>query len=129
MPFKLTIVAKEESGIVHLLAEGEATTYDFSSLDKNLLAQVLGDDWVTKLILMDFERVRYVDSSAIGWLIGSQKQLRGSGGKLVLHSVPEQVKQVLDMLKIERVVPMAADVTAGRALLLDATSKSPVPGK
>ena len=123
MPFKLTIVAKEESGIVHLLAEGEATTYDFSSLKKNLLAQVLGDDWLDKRILIDFERVKYVDSSAIGWLIGSQKQLRTQGGKLVLHTVPEQVKQVLDMLKIDRVVPIAADVSAGRALLLE----TPVP--
>jgi len=120
VPFQLTFVAREESGIVHVNAEGEATTNDFSSWKVNPLETLLGAEWCLARVLIDFQHVPYIDSSAIGWLISTQKQMRGSGGKLVLHSVPEHVRQILNMLKIGRVVPIVEDVSEGRALLLEA---------
>ena len=63
------------------------------------------------------DQVTYLDSSAIGWLITSQKAFRAAGGYIVLHSLQPRVKQVLAMLRFERVVPLADNAEAAREMI------------
>ena len=101
---------------VHLIASGDVTVKDLPLETSNPLDQAL-PNWPSKKILIDFSRVGYVDSSAIGWLISCQKNCRRAGGQLVLHSISPSVRQVLDLLRIGKVVPLAEDQKAGEILL------------
>ena len=118
---KLKLVSIEKDGIVRVAADGNITTADFHGNADNPLQQVLGANWFTTRCLLDLGQTDYIDSSAIGWLIGSQKAFKQGGGALVVHSVQPSVKQILDLLKIERVVPICADEAQARATLATAT--------
>jgi anti-anti-sigma factor len=117
MPFSLSLLSRDDAaGIIHLAAEGEATAVDFPVGNGAHFDQLLGHDWNTHCLLLNLERLSYIDSSAIGWLIVSQKACRTHGGQLVIHSVQPGVRNVLELLKIGRVVPIADTPAAGRKL-------------
>ncbi len=118
MPFKLSLMNKDPSGAIHLLATGDATANDFNLSQPPHFESLLGADWAAQRVLLNMGNVADLDSAAIGWLIETQKQFRTHGGLLVLHSVQTPVRNILNLLKIERVVPMAPDATAARVLLV-----------
>jgi anti-anti-sigma factor len=116
MPFSLSLLSSADADIVHLAAEGEATTTSFPTDNPIHFDKLLGHDWATHRILLNLERLSYIDSSAIGWLISSQKSCTTHGGHLVIHSVQPGVRNVLELLKIGRVVPIADNAAAGQKL-------------
>jgi len=118
---KLTLVSIEKDGIIRVAADGNITTSDFDSSGKNPLESLLGLTWFTNRVLLNLDRTDYIDSSAIGWLIGTQKSFAEGGGVLVVHSVQPAVRRILDVLKIGRVVPMVADETEARAIAIGGT--------
>src|SRR3954447_10285051 len=123
---KLSLVSIEKNGVVRVAAEGNITTQDFQSADnKNPLEKLLGVTWFTNKVMLSLDRTDYIDSSAIGWLIGSHRAFKEGGGALVVHSVQPSVKQILDLLKIERVVPIFADEGQARAHALGNTTSQP----
>jgi anti-anti-sigma factor len=117
MPFSLSLISRDDAaGILHVAAEGEATTLDFPLANASHFDNLLGHDWNTHCLLLNLERLSYIDSSAIGWLISSQKSCRTHGGQIVIHSVQPGVRNVLELLKIGRVIPIADTAPAGRKL-------------
>ena len=50
----------------------------------------------------------------------SHKRFRTDGGRLVLHSVPPMVAQVLRLLNLHTVLSIQPDQAAARALVADA---------
>ncbi len=114
---KLNLVSIEKGGIIRVGAEGKITADDLLLHGVNPLQSLMGSTWASNKVLLDFERVHYIDSSAVGWLISSHKEFKSAGGAMVVHSIQPTVKQILDLLKIGRVVPMADDEAAARALI------------
>src|SRR2546421_7257793 len=102
---KLTLVSIEKDGIVRVAADGNITAADFDASGKNPLETLLGITWFTNKVLLDMSKTDYIDSSAIGWLIGCHKSFKDGGGTLVVHHVQPSVRQILDVLKIGKVVP------------------------
>lgn len=117
MAFKLAVISRDAAGVVFAAAYGNATARDFPTPETVHFDRLLGVDWAAARIVLDMDAVSYVDSSAIGWLLGVQKRFRESGGRLVMHSVQPHVKNILSLLKIEKIVPVAADLDAARKLI------------
>jgi len=65
-------------------------------------------------VLLDLGQVSYIDSSAIGWLIGTQKSFRDKGGSFAVFHLQPAVRQVLDLLKVGRVVPLCENEQTAR---------------
>jgi anti-anti-sigma factor len=120
VPFSLSLLGKEPTGVVHVAAHGEAHSTDFTATKGTYFEAMLGAKWASAHVVMSMEDVPYVVSAAIGWLLTAQKQFRANGGLLVLHSVQPNVLNILKLLKVERVVPIAADEKAGVALQREA---------
>lgn len=78
---------------------------------------VLGPAWSTFRVILDFSPVSYVDSSAIGWLIGTQKTFREKGGAFAVYGIQPAVRQIFDLLKVGRVVPLCENENAAREAL------------
>ena len=115
---KLTLLSIDSrEGIINLACEGSVTSTDFSSDGKNPLEAIMGPLWSKNKVLLDFEKTSYIDSSAIGWLINTHKEFKKSGGGIVIHTIPAKVEQVLNLLKIGKVVPLSKDADAAKALL------------
>ena len=131
MKLSVTSIA---NGLVRVAAEGEITVRDFQAEARDPLAVLLGDKWPTQKVIVDMSGVTFVDSSAVGWLITWRRQFERGGGMIVLHSVQPRVRQVLDMLKVGRVVPLVASEAAAVSLATPtsaapASTPAPVPAK
>jgi len=115
---KLTLLSIDSrEGLISLACEGSVTSADFSPDGKNPMESIIGPLWSRNKILLDFSRTSYIDSSAIGWLINTHKEFKKNGGAIVVHTIPPKVEQVLNLLKIGKVVPLAKDAETGKTLL------------
>ena len=116
----LTLQGIEKEGFVKVATDGNITGSSVPAGGDNPLAKVLGPSWTTMNVLLDMEKTAYIDSSAIGWIIGTSKQMKAGGGGLAVYNVQPGVRQVLDLLKVGRVVPIVEDEPAARDVLTTA---------
>jgi anti-anti-sigma factor len=112
---KLKLNSIESDGVIRVAIEGQITSEDFSSDQQNPLEELIGSGWKTGKVLIDFSEATYIDSTAIGWLLSSHKEIKNNGGMMVLHSIPPSVKQIFSLLKIGSVLPLVEDEDAARA--------------
>jgi len=66
-------------------------------------------DEVTTIVL-DFEQVTFINSSAIGALVALLKSIRVCGKELVLCSLNEQIKMIFELTRMEQVFKIVSDL-------------------
>src|ERR1700722_7364571 len=107
---KLSLVSIEKAGYVKLATEGDVTSGDFlEAAGKNQLEAVVGASGASNNILLDLSKTAFIDSSAIGWLLESNRNMQQSGGKLVPHSAQPRVQELFDLLKLRMVLSLKND--------------------
>jgi anti-anti-sigma factor len=111
---QLSLVASD-GDLRHVSCGGDLTLLDLPG-SADPLETLLGPGYPGLKVLLNLERATYLDTAAVGWLIGCHKRLRDGGGMLVLHSVPPLLDEMLRFLKLHTVLHVAADETAARAL-------------
>jgi anti-sigma B factor antagonist len=114
---KLNIVAIEPDGLVQAAADGNLTGSDARADSTHLFESLLGAKWRSSRVMVDFSRCGMIDSAAIGTLVESSKHFKNAGGILVLYSLGPRVRQVLELLKLERLFNVAANEAAARAII------------
>ena len=117
MALTLSIVSRDPAGVVFASAVGSITSRDFPTPEHIYFDTILGKTWASHKVVLDLDAVPFLDSSAIGWLIHTQRLFRESGGLLALHNVQPHVRHILSLLKIDRVVPIGKDAPSASALL------------
>ena len=78
----------------------------------------MGQEVHGRKVLLILEKVGYLDTSGISWLIACHRRFEAAGGALVLHSIPPRAHHVLALLHMDRVFHTAAGPEAARALAL-----------
>ena len=66
------------------------------------------DEGSWETLSVDFQRVNRVSSVALNQLIGIQRQARSRGIRLVLTNVPQSVRDVFALTRLERMFEFAA---------------------
>lgn len=74
---------------------------DASAAFKDVVRRLV--DTGARHVVMDLERVGFVDSSGLGALISLLKAVRGAGGDLKLASLSGPVRTVLEVTRLVRV--------------------------
>lgn len=97
---RLTLELPDPSGAVRVRCVGQISQSRFGGAT-DPLADLLGPDGFKRKVLLDLDRVDYIDSSGIGWLVGSHRRFNEGGGQLVLCNVPPVVDQVLKFCGLE----------------------------
>lgn len=73
-------------------------------------------------VLADFHEVPYIDSTGIGFVVAVYTSVTNlPGGRFVLVGPNHRVREVLDLMRLSTVIPIAADETSGLAVLNAAT--------
>lgn len=108
---KLNVVSIDK-GLVRIHADGEITSQDFGPDARSAFEAVLGAGWAAHQVVLDMGGVPYLDSSAIGWLMTSRREFERAGGLVVLHSVQPRVRQIFDLLRVGKAVPVVEDEAA-----------------
>src|SRR5438876_11864981 len=102
-------VSSIDKHLVRVEAEGEITMRDFRADGPDPFDTLLGAGWTTHKVVLDFRKVSFVDSSAIGWLMTCRREFERGGGLFVVHSIQPRVRQVLDLLRVGRALPLLID--------------------
>ena len=114
----ISLVSIEMEGFVKLASSGAITASHFDPTGKNPLERVLGPNWATMRVLIDMKKTTFMDSSAMGWLIATNRSFKEAGGRFVIHDVPTNVRQSLDLLNIGRVITITENVEQAKAIVL-----------
>ena len=75
----------------------------------------------TKIILVDFSHVTFMDSSGLGALVLALKSIRSKGSKIILCSINEQVKMLFELTSMDKVFEIFTDEKSFRNSLCNLT--------
>jgi len=102
-------------------SEGAVELVSFSG---NLDASVAGDakDKIQSLIdsgrtrlVLEFGDVRFVDSSGLSVLVAALKTARGAGGDIVLLNLRPEVRSIVELTRLHRILEIFDDSDAALA--------------
>jgi anti-sigma B factor antagonist len=82
-------------GVVRM---GESAQFLAQTLDK-LLADERGN------VLVDLERINYIDSTGIGELVGYFGKFREKGRRLILVKPADRIRKLLEIAKLDGIFP------------------------
>lgn len=82
--------------------------------------EVTSDGW--NRVLVDLTDVTFIDSAALGLLIGLQRRCRAADGSLVLVNPQPVVERILATTGLDTLLPSAADIETGCAIAMNATT-------
>jgi anti-sigma B factor antagonist len=68
-------------------------------------------------VIVDLSRVSFIDAAGVGVLAGAAAQAAAQGGALQLAAAGWQVRRVLALTGLDRIIPLAATVAEARAAL------------
>ncbi len=71
----------------------------------------------TKKVLFNLNDLKFINSTGLGMLLTAVSKTRNAGGELALCCLPEQMKKLLQMTKLESVFAVHADETSALAFL------------
>lgn len=65
--------------------------------------------YMPQKIVMDFGKVSFMDSAGIGMILGRYKTAKLVGGTLNLSNVRPEIKKVLEMSGVLKIIPITED--------------------
>ncbi|MDR1773565.1 MAG: anti-sigma F factor antagonist [Clostridioides sp.] len=57
-----------------------------------------------KVIVFDFEKINFMDSSGIGVIIGRYKKIASDGGRVSVINVNERVRKIFDLSGLNKII-------------------------
>ena len=103
----LSLTARAEGGRTVIEATGEIDVETAPQLGDKIAALV--DEGSYDLVL-DLERVEFLDSTGLGALIGGLKRVRSHDGSLALVCTQERILKVFRITGLTKVFPIHASV-------------------
>lgn len=67
------------------------------------------EEYLPRRCVLDLTGVSFMDSSGIAVILKTERLLRQTGGVLALSGVPGQVRRVLDVAGLTKIVPVLDD--------------------
>lgn len=96
---KLEFIVNKKSLIVRVSGELDMVAADYfrREVDENM-----GKNCCDNIVL-NLDRVNFIDSSGLGVILGRYKKLAALGGKLAIVGAPPQVKRILELSGLLRI--------------------------
>ena len=104
----LTIEIRPVAGAVTLLLAGELDLASISTLRACLEQLDPSFDEIT----VDLAALSFLDSTGLATLVSTQHQLAERGGRLVVRNPQTNVRRVLEVSGVDRVLQVTADLVA-----------------
>lgn len=118
----LDIAVRDERGVVVAAVTGEIDISTVAPLRERLYE--LADNGGT--LIVDLNRVTFIDSTGLGALVGAARRAAERGGSLYAVCAQPQPRRLLWMTGVDKRIPLAATV-AGALMFQEASRGSPDP--
>jgi stage II sporulation protein AA (anti-sigma F factor antagonist) len=109
-------IAAEDGELVTVHCAGDISQVDFQTA--NPLENVLGPSAFTRKVVLNMERVSFLDSSGLGWLVTCHKRFAQQGGRAVLCAIPPRILQMMQFCHLDQLFTITEDEAAARAKIL-----------
>lgn len=106
----LEIRVDETNGIVTVFLVGEIDAYTVSELQEIMDAIV---EEKKPNIIVDLEKVNYIDSTGVGMFIGTLKSVKEYDGKLQLLNMQDRVYRLFQITGLTEVMDVKAAIRGG----------------
>ena len=116
----LTVTVRHEPGVVIAAVTGEIDLSTVTGLRERLSG--LTDSGRT--LIVDLNRVTFIDSAGLGALVGAARRAAAHGGSLHAVCARPQTRKLLWLTGVDRRIPLAATVD-GALMALAATGGAP----
>jgi len=113
----LDITVRNEGGVVIAAVTGEIDISTVARLRERLYE--LADNGGT--LIVDLNRVEFIDSTGLGALVGTARRVAEHGGSLYAVCAQPQPRRLLWVTGVDKRIPLAATVAG--ALMLQETSR------
>jgi len=104
-------VLSDEGEVLRLEAIGAIVEIE-TMPDSDPIGRLLVSRPRAPAVLLGLERTRFIDSSGLAWLLTTHRRLCEEGGKLILHSLPPNIADILKMMRLDDVFNLADDESA-----------------
>jgi anti-sigma B factor antagonist len=104
---RVTITTREVSHVTIVDIHGRITLGDETGKLRDAVRQLIAAD--KKKIVLNLEKVDYIDSSGVGELVSSYTAVKNAGGELKLLSLSKKVHDVLYVTKLYTVFDIKDD--------------------
>ena len=101
-------VDRPEPGVVLLRASGDLDAYTAPGL-RAQLHEATGDGTETELVVVDLQKVSFIDSAGLGTLVGAHRRMRERGGRLRIVRPPPLVARAFELTGLDEVLDMRDD--------------------
>jgi len=101
----MKIIKSEVEGVTIIGVDGEIDLN--SSPELHDFFNKLVADGAQKVII-DFEKISYIDSSGLATIISAMQELKKNEGKLSLASVSEKIRNILEVTKLDKIFSIYA---------------------
>ena|ERR1051326_4321106 len=108
MPFAVA-VSKAESGTTVLALEGKLTVGEACNSLRDAVRAVL--DQGTKSLVLDMQKLQYIDSSGLGMLVSSLMAARRVDGDLAVSNVPARIRDLLHVCRLDTIIQLLEQAT------------------
>jgi anti-sigma B factor antagonist len=119
----LDITVRDERGVVVAAVAGEIDISSVAQLRERLYE--LADNGGT--LIVDLNRVTFIDSAGLGALVGTARRAAENGGSLYAVCAQPQPRRLLWLTGVDKRIPLAATV-AGALMLQETSQGSSGPG-
>jgi anti-sigma B factor antagonist len=106
----------DDAGVRRVSISGRIVQNDLDE-KRAALDRLLGPGESAHPLLLDLSAADFIDSSGLSWLLVWHKRYNGANSKLVLHSIPPTILDVLRMMRLDMVFHIAADEKAAREVV------------
>jgi anti-sigma B factor antagonist len=108
---ELGISTDQDGGVCTVTLEGEVDVYTAPRLKERLVE--LLDGGCTSVIV-DLEKVSFIDSSGLGVLVSALRRAREKGGAVRIVCTRDSVLKIFRITGLDKVFPIFSDVSEAR---------------
>lgn len=92
-----------DGDVAVLRLEGKLSGLEGRGLIQDRLKKINQDTKEVKNIILDLEKVSWIDSTGLGELIASLSSVKKNGGNMVLANIPGPVNSLLSMTNLNQI--------------------------
>lgn len=104
-----------KEGVLIIFLEGNLLGENTNAPVMELIKQNL--EAGNKKVLFNLSAMKFINSTGLGMLMTALSKTRNAGGELALCSLPDQMKKLLQMTKLESVFPVHGDESSALVFL------------
>jgi len=108
------IPSKDDSAVAEVRLIGEIDVFASPEVKSALVAAIKDGQ---NLLVVDFARVSYIDSTGLGALVAALKAARDSGGSIAVVCKDPQIRRIFDVTGLVKVFGMFDDIASAKASL------------